>query len=133
MSVEFLQKFIYYVKYGRDPPVLGDAAIESIAKFYAELRQMFAGDGRANTQSHGRVIPTARTLEACVRLATAHAKLKLKSVVDEEDVKESQDLLLYTLTGHLPMGYTKDGARIPVSLSEDSENIPPAVQNRKKR
>lgn len=99
LSVDFLRKYVHYARYGRPAPILGDEAIESIADFYANLRQLCAShsDGR---KIH--VIPTARCLEACVRLATAHARLKLKTVVDVEDAVEVQQLLLFTLLGELP-------------------------------
>lgn len=109
LSVGFLQKYLYYARQAREPPVLGDGAVDSIVKFYTNLRQNFA---RQHASGSGHVLPTTRTLEACVRLATAHAKLKLKSVVDEEDAAEAQLLLLYTLTGEIPEGYTKTGMKV---------------------
>lgn len=99
LSVEFLRKYIHYARFARPSPILADDAIESIADFYANLRQMCASRPEGK-RSH--VIPTARCLEACVRLATAHARLKLKSHVDSEDAQEVQQLLLFTLLGELP-------------------------------
>jgi DNA replicative helicase MCM subunit Mcm2 (Cdc46/Mcm family) len=81
------------------------------------LRQSLSGDSNTNnTYRQTRIVPTARTLEACVRLATAHAKLKLKTVTDEEDVNVAEELLVYTLTGQPPEGYTKDGTLLDTQL-----------------
>ncbi|XP_053992875.1 DNA replication licensing factor MCM3-like isoform X2 [Hylaeus volcanicus] len=115
-----------------------EAAINRISKFYAELRQSLSGDSNTNnTYRQTRIVPTARTLEACVRLATAHAKLKLKTVTDEEDVKVAEELLVYTLTGQPPEGYTKDGtlldARPPHQSSEGNASCTPKKQRKRSR
>eukprot|EP01053_Blabericola_migrator_P011885 Blabericola_migrator_1__11884@NODE_724_length_6723_cov_141_689153_g521_i0_p1_GENE_NODE_724_length_6723_cov_141_689153_g521_i0NODE_724_length_6723_cov_141_689153_g521_i0_p1_ORF_typecomplete_len888_score187_39MCM/PF00493_23/1_3e88MCM_OB/PF17207_3/1_7e28MCM_lid/PF17855_1/1_8e20MCM_lid/PF17855_1/4_9e03Mg_chelatase/PF01078_21/9_6e09AAA_3/PF07726_11/1_6e05AAA_5/PF07728_14/3_6e05AAA_5/PF07728_14/2e03Sigma54_activat/PF00158_26/3_6e05Sigma54_activ_2/PF14532_6/0_00048AAA_22/PF13401_6/1AAA_22/PF13401_6/1_1 len=145
LSVDFLRKYIQYCK-SRTPPALTDEAVELIANFYAEIRQRLSKEtekqGRAN---HAKAIPTPRLLEACVRLSTAHAKLKLKSTVDADDVIEAKKLLYYTMCGiepeeeeHIPAsgGITTPSKRTTGSASkrrrekatEDTEEITSAMQ-----
>merc|ERR1719271_1007545 len=51
-----------------------------MAEFYREVRSK-------SQQNGGKTLPvTTRLLEACIRLATAHAKLKLRGEVTKEDV-----------------------------------------------
>lgn len=108
ISTELLQKYIFLAK-SRPPPVLTDEAISAIADFYADLRQQCAGiGGRSRT-----VIPTARTLEAAVRLSTAHAKLRLSTTVTSDDAKVASELLRFTLLGEPPEGFSLSGSRIP--------------------
>eukprot|EP01071_Lankesteria_metandrocarpae_P014271 Lankesteria_metandrocarpae@DN8282_c0_g1_i1.p1 len=117
VTVEFLQKYIYYCKTQRQMPVLSDEAGEEICNFYAELRQKFAvaQKGARGTPS----IPTARCLEACIRLATAHAKLQMRDKVNKEDAHVARTLLLYTLCGELPEDEDSDD-----DSGEDTVTLP---------
>ena len=59
------------------------AKVETMAEFYRDLRQR-------SQQNNGATLPvTTRLLEACIRLATAHAKLKLHTEVrSNEEARE---------------------------------------------
>ncbi|CAN8069341.1 unnamed protein product [Agarophyton chilense] len=88
LSSKFLKLYISYVKH-RMNPVLTEAAAELIAKMYQSLRQ----DEYSKTQHI-----TARSLETLIRLATAHAKLRLeKSKVGTEDVRAAAEVLRFAL------------------------------------
>lgn len=64
---EFLRKYLHFAK-TRIKPVLTDDARECIASRYAEMR----------TRQDERTLPiTARSLETVIRLATAHAKVRV--------------------------------------------------------
>ncbi|KAH0476304.1 MAG: uncharacterized protein KVP18_002441, partial [Porospora cf. gigantea A] len=94
LSHDFLKKYIQYAK-RRPAPVLTSEAASRIADFYCRLRQRRVKDRK----SAGVSLPTARTLEACVRLATAHAKLKLKDTIGVSDAQIAIHLLRYSLFG----------------------------------
>ena len=73
LTIEFCKKYIEFAK-KQYKPKLEDDACELIAKKYAELRG----------QEFDRTLPiTARCLETIIRLATAHAKLRLSRKVTE--------------------------------------------------
>merc|ERR1712039_659074 len=80
-------------------PVLSDKAQKMVAEKYVDMRTRFqSGYAELNDPSSTkkpRLAVTTRTLEALIRLATAHAKLKLrKDEVLEEDVIEAYNLML---------------------------------------
>jgi DNA replication licensing factor MCM3 len=90
LSVDFIKKYIQYAKRVVQP-VMSDDAATKISRSYAELRNEVK-------DSVGRTLPvTARTLETLIRLSSAHAKLHLKSVVEEEDADFAVRLLYYAL------------------------------------
>ncbi len=90
---EFLKKFISYVKYLKAPE-LSNEAIEMAASSYSSLR-VLASDPHRNVS-----LPiTVRTLETIIRLATAHAKLRMSKMVQEEDVEIALTLVKYSIFG----------------------------------
>ncbi|CAI8497957.1 unnamed protein product [Hanseniaspora opuntiae] len=86
VSIQFLKKYIQYAKEYFEPQ-LTDSATNVIVKTYTELR------GTKDV----RAAVTARTLETLIRLSTAHAKLRLSHMVEEEDANVARDLLRFTL------------------------------------
>jgi len=97
LTVDFLRKYLRYCK--RLEPVLSDKAQKMVAEKYVDMRTRFqSGFAELNDPSSTkkpRLAVTTRTLEALIRLATAHAKLKLrKEEVLEEDVIEAYNLML---------------------------------------
>ena len=96
LSIGFIKKYIQYAK-SRIKPVLTKAASDHIVATYAELRNQ---DLEANQR---RTSPmTARTLETLIRLATAHAKARLSSTVDEKDADEAEKILKFALFKEMP-------------------------------
>mmetsp|Transcript_17799 Transcript_17799/g.38119 ORF Transcript_17799/g.38119 Transcript_17799/m.38119 type:complete len:808 (+) Transcript_17799:121-2544(+) len=104
LTVDFLRKYIRYCK--RLSPVLTEEAREKIAVRYSEMRMRFQIGFDPNTPADDRkprLAVTTRTLEALIRLATAHAKLKLrKEEVLPEDVEEAYKLMLIAREEELP-------------------------------
>ena len=87
VSVEFLRKFIAYAK-SVPAPILSEKAIDRIADVYTLMRQQgAAGDARFS------LVVTPRTLEALIRLSTAHAKLFLRATVEPSDVDAVFEIL----------------------------------------
>ena len=87
VTVEFLRKYIAYAK-GLPAPKLTEKSIDAIAEVYTSLRQQAKnGDARFS------LAVTPRTLEAIIRLATAHAKLYLKETVDPSDVDAVHEII----------------------------------------
>ncbi|KAL6928065.1 hypothetical protein ACO0SA_002795 [Hanseniaspora valbyensis] len=86
VSITFLKKYIQYAK-EYITPKLTDLATKEIVKTYTDLR----------SSDHARSAVTARTLETLIRLSSAHAKLRLSHLVEEEDAIVARDLLRFTL------------------------------------
>ncbi|WP_423792498.1 ATP-binding protein [Methanocaldococcus indicus] len=70
---DFIIKYIFYAR--EKNPIIGEEAKNLLIKYYLEMREKHQ--------------ITARQLEAAIRLAEAHAKAKLKDIVEEEDAREA--------------------------------------------
>jgi len=103
---ELLKKYISYSRQKYNP-VLTDEAIEEIRNFYVELRNRpQIGD------APNRPIPIgARQLEALVRLAEAHARMRLSKKVTKKDAKVAIDLVRGYL---LQVGYDEETKTIDI-------------------
>jgi len=97
---DLLKKYISYAKQKYNP-VLGDGAVEAMKEFYVGLRNMpQIGDGPSKPIPIG-----ARQLEAMVRLAEAHARMRLSETVDVKDAVAAIELVRSYL---LQVGYDKE-------------------------
>jgi DNA replication licensing factor MCM3 len=85
---EFLKKFISFAK-AQKAPELAQDCVEYAAQFYSALRT------KAQNYDPAKVsVPiTVRTLETMIRLATAHAKLRLSKSVEPSDIDVAVSLL----------------------------------------
>jgi len=83
LETEILRKYVAYVRQNVSPN-LTDSAIEELKKYYLQMRNS------GNTKS---VPITARQLEGLVRLAEAHARLRLADVITRTDAKKAIDLV----------------------------------------
>jgi len=91
LTKDFIKKFIEFAKKRAEgnPPILTDEAREAIAQRYAEIR----ADDSVQT------LPiTARCLETIIRLASAHAKLRISNRITVDDVNAVIKVLQYALT-----------------------------------
>merc|ERR1719357_2210111 len=91
LTTEFVKKFIHYAKAKaeKNPPTLTNDAREMIADKYAALRQ----------EDTTQTLPiTPRSLETFIRLASAHAKLRVDTKVTEEDVQAVAKVMMFALT-----------------------------------
>jgi len=91
LTKDFMKKFIEFAKKKAEanPPLLTDEAREAIAQKYAEIRS----DDSVQT------LPiTARCLETIIRLASAHAKLRVSNEITVDDVDAVYKVLTFALT-----------------------------------
>ena len=91
LSIPFLKKYVQYAKQ-RIVPVLSTPASDYIVATYSSLRNDVIDNNQRNTAPI-----TARTLETLIRLATAHAKVRLSKTVEVKDAKVAEELLRYAL------------------------------------
>ncbi|SPO21868.1 probable MCM3 - subunit of pre-replication complex [Ustilago trichophora] len=91
LSIAFIKKYIQYAK-SRIHPVLTKGAAEWIVNVYSNLRN----DELSGNQKRTSPL-TARTLETLIRLATAHAKSRLSSKVEERDAEAAEEILRFAL------------------------------------
>ncbi|GMM27906.1 MCM DNA helicase complex subunit [Martiniozyma asiatica (nom. inval.)] len=89
LNIRFLKKYIQYAKTRN--PQLTENAKNRIVDFYTTLRN----DDSTKNQRTSPI--TARTLETIIRLATAHAKLRLSQTVAVKDVKVAEELMRFSL------------------------------------
>lgn len=91
---DLLKKYIAYARKNVHP-VLSREAMDEILHYYVKMRKGL----KKTTETEGvKPIPiTARQLEALIRLAEAHARMRLSEVVTREDAREAIKLVEYTL------------------------------------
>ncbi|KAJ3011977.1 hypothetical protein HKX48_006546 [Thoreauomyces humboldtii] len=94
-SAEFvpIESFTKYINHAKTKinPVISEAAGEFLIDFYVKLRHM-GKDGGSRT-----VTFTTRQLESMIRLAEAHARMRLSLTVDVQDVEEAHRLVVTAL------------------------------------
>lgn len=91
LSIPFMKKYIQYAK-TRIKPVLTQEASDRIAEIYVGLRNDEMEGNQRKTSPM-----TVRTLETLIRLATAHAKSRLSSRVEEQDALAAEGILRFAL------------------------------------
>ncbi len=97
---KLIRKYVAYAKQ-KIKPKLTDTAIEEIKNFYVQLRNQ-----AVKSDSVVKPIPiTARQLEGIIRLAEAHAKMRLSETVTGADAKIAIDLVRMCLT---QVGYDEE-------------------------
>ncbi len=120
ISRDLLRKYVAYAKQ-KISPLLSDAAVEEIKKFYVELR-----NAPVSSESALRPIPiSARQLTALIRMAEATAKMRLSEKVEIEDAKEAIELMKYYL---MQVGY--DYETKTFDIDKISTGIPASQRNK---
>jgi len=89
VGVNFLRKYIQYAK-ANFHPVLNQESHHEAVEAYVELRERMKARDIST-----RITP--RCLESLIRLATAHAKLRLSHTVEKVDVEVAYSLMKHTL------------------------------------
>ena len=95
LSSKFLQKYIAFARVWMTK--LSEEAIDILTHAWVEMRRLESCSGGNKAV---RVLPiTIRSFESLVRLATAHAKLRLSEEVLAYDCEVAIKLMKYTLWG----------------------------------
>ncbi|KAF2244868.1 MCM-domain-containing protein [Trematosphaeria pertusa] len=88
LPIEFLTAYISYARSNIHPKIT-DGAQKAFVDAYVAMRALGA-DVRSQER---RITATTRQLESMIRLAEAHAKMRLSEVVTEDDVHEAVRLI----------------------------------------
>ncbi|KAL9087266.1 MAG: hypothetical protein Q9165_006760 [Trypethelium subeluteriae] len=112
LPIEFLTSYISYAR-THIHPALSPAASHTLVDQYVAMRALGA-DLRA---AERRITATTRQLESMIRLAEAHAKMRLSPVVEASDVHEASRLIRSAIkaaatdarTGLIDMGLLTEG------------------------
>ncbi|KAI8899989.1 MCM2/3/5 family-domain-containing protein [Globomyces pollinis-pini] len=87
-----IEKFTQYLNYAKKiQPVISEEAGQCLVNFYVSMRKSGIVGG-ANV-----ITFTTRQLESMIRLAEAHAKMRLSPTVERQDVEEANRLVLAAL------------------------------------
>ena len=127
---ETLTKYVSYAK--RVDPVLTKKAETKILDYYLKMRNVDADD---------MITVTPRQLEGLIRLATARARLLLKSQVEEEDAQRAIDLLqnmfedagIDVNTGKVDLGVLQGKPRSEVSKMQSFMEILKTLEGEPKK
>jgi DNA replication licensing factor MCM4 len=107
LPVEFLTSYISYARSNIQPQISPEAGQELVEKYVA--MRALGQDVRA---AEKRITATTRQLESMIRLAEAHAKMRLSEVVTRADVQEANRLIQTALK----TAATDSEGRIDMSL-----------------
>ncbi|KAF5337407.1 hypothetical protein D9611_003099 [Ephemerocybe angulata] len=95
LSMTFVKKYVQYAK-SKPSPALTKGAADHIVQVYATLRN----EDMEGTKKTSPL--TARTLETLIRLATAHAKARLSTKVEERDAIKAEEIMRFALFRQVP-------------------------------
>ncbi|KFH42970.1 DNA replication licensing factor-like protein [Hapsidospora chrysogenum ATCC 11550] len=107
LPVDFLTLYISYAR-ANIQPVISQEAAEELVECYVAMRSL----GQDVRSSDKRITATTRQLESMIRLAEAHAKMRLSRTVTRGDVQEANRLI----QSALKTAATDSQGRIDMSL-----------------
>ncbi|KAK3335745.1 cell division control protein 54 [Cercophora scortea] len=107
LPIEFLTSYISYARAKIHPKLTPEAGRE-LVEAYVEMRKL----GQDVRAAEKRITATTRQLESMIRLAEAHAKMRLSETVTSEDVQEAVRLIKTALK----QAATDSQGRIDMSL-----------------
>ncbi|KAF5026225.1 hypothetical protein F66182_1692 [Fusarium sp. NRRL 66182] len=88
LPVEFLTLYISYAR-SKIQPVISQEAAKELVDCYVAMRSL----GQDVRAADKRITATTRQLESMIRLAEAHAKMRLADTVTRDDVREANRLI----------------------------------------
>ncbi|KAL9621867.1 MAG: hypothetical protein Q9160_003688 [Pyrenula sp. 1 TL-2023] len=112
LPLPFLTAYITYARQSIHP-TLSPSARQTLIDAYVSMRSL----GSSIDASSRRITATTRQLESMIRLAEAHAKMRLSHTVDDTDVREAVRLIRSAIkqaatdarTGLIDMGLLSEG------------------------
>lgn len=107
LPVEFLTLYISYAR-SKIQPVISQEAAQELVECYVAMRAL----GQDVRSADKRITATTRQLESMIRLAEAHAKMRLAEIVTRDDVREANRLI----QSALKTAATDANGRIDMSL-----------------
>lgn len=107
LPVEFLTLYISYAR-SKIQPVISQEAAQELVECYVAMRAL----GQDVRSADKRITATTRQLESMIRLAEAHAKMRLAETVTRDDVREANRLI----QSALKTAATDANGRIDMSL-----------------
>jgi DNA replication licensing factor MCM4 len=107
LPVDFLTLYISYAR-ANIQPVISQEAAEELVECYVAMRSL----GQDVRSADKRITATTRQLESMIRLAEAHAKMRLSRTVTRGDVQEANRLI----QSALKTAATDSQGRIDMSL-----------------
>ncbi|HJU13208.1 MAG TPA: minichromosome maintenance protein MCM [Candidatus Nitrosotalea sp.] len=130
IDVDILTKYLTYAK--RFDPILTPEAEEKILEYYMTMR---------NVESEGMITVTPRQLEGLVRLATARARLLMKTQVEGEDAERAiyliqsmlQDAGVDVNTGKVDLGVLQGRPHSEVSKMQLFMDVMKSLEGDEKR
>jgi replicative DNA helicase Mcm len=102
---DFLRKYIAYARKNCKPQMTREAA-EKLKKFYLEMRSMYSGEA---------IAITLRQNEALMRLAEASAKIRLDTLVRDQDAERAIDVMRFSIN---QLGYDMETGKIDIDRTE---------------
>ncbi|MGI0087949.1 MAG: minichromosome maintenance protein MCM [Nitrosotalea sp.] len=130
IDIDILTKYLTYTK--RFDPILTSEAEEKILEYYMTMR---------NVESEGMITVTPRQLEGLVRLATARARLLMKTQVESEDAERAifliqsmlQDAGVDVNTGKVDLGVLQGRPHSEVSKMQLFMDVMKSLEGDEKR
>ncbi|KAL6867829.1 MCM2/3/5 family domain-containing protein [Trichoderma novae-zelandiae] len=110
LPIEFLTLYISYAR-ANIQPVISEEAAKELVESYVAMRAL----GQDVRAAEKRITATTRQLESMIRLAEAHAKMRLSETVTKDDVQEAYRLI----QSALKTAATDSEGRIDMSLLTD--------------
>jgi DNA replication licensing factor MCM3 len=126
LTRSFLRKYLHYAKKAQ-APALTEEAMEYIGQAWTNIRSSASKDDPEDTPTP----VTVRTLETLIRLASAHAKLRLAKVINRKDAEVALEMYLTASNKETDNNIMKN---IDIDAMEEDEPVhvkKSAIKNKK--
>lgn len=94
LTRDFLKKYLSFVKSQKNPELHEDC-VDYASVLYSVIRAKAVGHDQNKVSSP----VTVRTLETIIRLATAHAKLRMSKIIEQPDIDIAVNMVHMSIFG----------------------------------